>query len=90
MGDAVMQCAFCGNPLKARFAWKGAHSRFYCGEFCAESEIVETVKAAETAPVGATGALLAHHLHRPYERLERLLPHMRQYSARTAPARRAA
>jgi len=85
-----MQCAFCGNPLEARFAWKGAHSRFYCSEFCAESETGETVQAAETAPAAAAGTLLAHHLHRPYERLERLLPYMRRYSARTAPERRAA
>jgi hypothetical protein len=85
-----MQCAFCGNPVEAKFAWKGAHSHFYCSEFCAESETVETVKAAETASAGATDTLLAHHLHRPYERLERLLPYMRRYSARTAPTRWAA
>ena len=84
-----MQCAFCGNPLEDNFAWKGARSEFYCSEFCAESEVVEPVEAAG---VGAAPAvtLLAHHLHRPYERLERLLPYMRQYSAQTASQRRAA
>ena len=85
-----MQCAFCGNPVETRSAWKSARGHFYCGEFCAESEAGETVQAAETAPAAAAGTLLAHHLHRPYERLERLLPYMRRYSARTAPARRAA
>ncbi len=35
-----MQCAFCGNPLEAKSAWKGAHSHFYCSEFCADSEPV--------------------------------------------------
>jgi hypothetical protein len=83
-----MQCAFCGNALEAKSAWKGAHSQFYCSEFCAESETVQTVQAAETAP--AAGTLLARHLHRPYERLERLLPYMRRYSAKTAAARQAA
>jgi hypothetical protein len=83
-----MQCAFCGNALEAKSAWKGAHSQFYCSEFCAESETVQTVQAAETAP--AVSTLLAYHLHRPYERLERLLPYMRRYSAQTALARRAA
>jgi hypothetical protein len=85
-----MQCAFCGNPLEARSAWKGARSQFYCSEFCAESQTVETVQAAETAPAAAEGTLLGHHLHRPYERLERLLPHMRRYSAQMASTRKAA
>jgi len=81
-----MQCAFCGNPIEARSAWKGAHSHFYCGEFCAESETAEPLKAGGTAPTPAA-TLLPHHLHRPYERLERLLPYMRQYSAQTASQR---
>jgi hypothetical protein len=85
-----MQCAFCGNALEAKSAWKGAHSQFYCSEFCAESETVQTVQAAEMAPAPAASTLLAHHLHRPYERLERLLPYMRRYSAKTAAARQAA
>jgi|HubBroStandDraft_6_1064221.scaffolds.fasta_scaffold975593_2 hypothetical protein len=81
-----MQCASCGNLLEDNFAWKGARGQFYCGEFCAESEAVEAVKGG---PASAP-TLLAHHLHRPYERLERLLPYMRQYSAQTASQRRAA
>ena len=85
-----MQCAFCGNPLEVSSAWKGAHGQFYCSEFCAESEIVEPAQAAEAARAAVAGSLLGHHLHRPYERLERLLPYMRRYSARTASTRRAA
>ena len=84
-----MQCAFCGNPLEDNFAWKGARSQFYCSEFCAESEAVEPVEPVKMGPASAP-TLLAHHLHRPYERLERLLPYMRQYSAQTASQRRAA
>jgi hypothetical protein len=85
-----MQCAFCGNPLEAMSAWKGGHEQFYCSEFCAESETFESVQADKTAPAASAGSLLGHHLHRPYERLERLLPYMRRYSARTAATRRAA
>ena len=85
-----MQCALCGNLLEAKSAWKGGNSQFYCSEFCAESEAVKPVQSAETASAAVAGTLLAHHLHRPYERLERLLPYMRRYSARNTSARRAA
>jgi hypothetical protein len=83
-----MQCAFCGRPIKAKSAWKGAGDTFYCGEFCADSETSATpspmpvpmpVRIKHRAPT-----LLDHHLSRPYERLERLLPYMRQLSGRAA------
>jgi len=84
-GDSAMQCASCGRPIKAKSAWKGAGEQFYCSEFCADSE------APEAAPVPAPprrkhrgSTLLDHHLRRPYERLERLLPYMRQISGRAA------
>ena len=85
-----MQCAFCGRPIKAKSAWKGAGDKFYCGEFCANSETTETapmVLAPVPVPVRRkhrTPTLLDHHLSRPYERLERLLPYMRQLSGRAA------
>ena len=69
-----MQCAFCGRPLELKSAWKAASNRFFCSEFCADSEMPETKRAASAS------TLLHHHLHRPYERLERLLPYMRRYS----------
>jgi len=82
-----MQCAFCGRPIKAKSAWKGAGDNFYCGEFCADSETTEKAPMALAAvPVRKyrTPTLLDHHLSRPYERLERLLPYMRQLSGRAA------
>lgn len=82
-----MQCAFCGRPIKAKSAWKGAGDNFYCGEFCADSETTETaptVLAAVPVRKYRTPTLLDHHLSRPYERLERLLPYMRQLSGRAA------
>ena len=88
-----MQCAFCGRPIKAKSAWKGASDQFYCSEFCADSEGTEAAPApvvAESAPPvrrkHRAPTLLDHHLSRPYERLERLLPYMRQLSGRAAPA----
>lgn len=78
-----MQCAFCRRLIEATSAWKGAGNQFYCSEFCADSE------TAEAAPSPRTATLLQQHLNRPYERLERLLPYMRQYSGRaTAAAQR--
>jgi hypothetical protein len=69
-----MRCVFCDRLLEVRAAWKGAGDRFYCSEFCADSEV------SETAPTQDPAALLEHHLNRRYERLERLLPYMRRYS----------
>jgi hypothetical protein len=74
-----MQCSFCGRPLQVKSAWKGAGQQFYCSEFCADSEATEKV-------VPAADSLLQHHLNRPYERLEKLLPYMRRYSGRASPA----
>lgn len=83
-----MQCAFCGRPIKARSAWKGASEHFYCSEFCADSEgsqtapaVAEPIRRKNSAPT-----LLDHHLSRPYERLEKLLPYKRQLSGRAAAA----
>ena len=78
-----MQCAFCSRPIKAKSAWKGAGAQFYCSEFCADSETIETapvsVRRKQRGPT-----LLDHHLSRRYERLEKLLPYMRQLSGRAA------
>jgi hypothetical protein len=73
-----MQCAFCGRPLEVNSAWQSASNRFYCSEFCADSEGDEFVQAP--------ASLLDHHLNRPYERLERLLPYMRRYCEQALPA----
>jgi hypothetical protein len=78
-----MQCAFCGRPIDPKSTWKGSGNQFYCSEFCADSE---TEEAAAPAPAQPT--LLDHHLKRPYERLQRLLPQMRAYSGRTLAAAR--
>jgi hypothetical protein len=33
-----MQCSLCHRPLTLMNAWKGTADRYYCSEFCAESE----------------------------------------------------
>jgi hypothetical protein len=78
-----MQCAFCGRPIDPKSTWKGSGSQFYCSEFCADSEASAKATLAPSQPT-----LLDHHLKRPYERLQRLLPHMRAYSGRTLAATR--
>jgi hypothetical protein len=72
-----MQCACCATQLEIKSTWKSTSNRFYCSEFCSESEISEAV----ATPAAAT--LLQLHTNRPYERLERLLPYMRLYSGRS-------
>jgi hypothetical protein len=67
-----MRCALCSRPLAVTSAWKGASDRFYCSEFCADSEVPQAAPARPT--------LLQLHRNRPYERLERMLPYMRRYS----------
>lgn len=87
-----MQCAFCSRPITPKSAWKGSSDRFYCSEFCADSEgAALNPPAVMTEPIAApvrrmqrASTLLDHHLSRPYERLEKLLPYMRQISGRAA------
>jgi hypothetical protein len=74
LGSLPMRCVFCDRPLEIKSAWKGVRDRFYCSEFCADSEMSEATPAQNPA------SLLQYHLDRPYERLERLLPYMRRYS----------
>jgi len=78
-----MHCACCGRSIDTKSAWKGASKRFYCSEFCADSEAAE-----DAAPAVQTRTLLQLHLNKPYERLERLLPYMRAYSGRARPTSR--
>jgi hypothetical protein len=44
---SMHNCAFCRNPLKPWYQWKGSDGRLYCNEFCAD--------ASET-----TGELVPH------------------------------
>jgi hypothetical protein len=66
-GDIVerrmLKCTLCGRPLEATAAWKGRGERYYCGEFCAEAEDIESPplvpNAAADAPAFAKRQPLA-------------------------------
>ena len=63
-----MPCLFCDQPIDRNNAWKGAADRFYCSEFCADSENSYTVERRMQKEV----------FDRQYlERLRRLLPFFR-------------
>jgi hypothetical protein len=69
-----MHCPFCHQALDPKKAWKGTADRFYCGEFCAESETVIPIQQHR----------LKERLDRQYlERLERLVALRRQHQAGT-------
>ena len=56
----MLKCTLCGRPLEATAAWKGRGERYYCGEFCAEAEDIESPSlvpnAAADAPAFARAA----------------------------------
>jgi hypothetical protein len=42
MPNGMLSCAACGRSLEATAAWKGSGERYYCNDFCAEAEAVES------------------------------------------------
>jgi hypothetical protein len=63
-----MRCPSCRLMIDPRTAWKSSTNRFYCSEFCADSEISAPVEQCVQKEV----------LDRQYlERLRRLLPFFR-------------
>jgi len=63
-----MRCPFCHLIVDPRSAWKSSADRFYCSEFCADSEDSYTVERCRQKEV----------FDRQYlERLRRLLPFFR-------------
>jgi hypothetical protein len=42
MPNRMISCAACGRSLEATAAWKGSGERYYCNDFCAEAEAVES------------------------------------------------
>jgi len=56
--------------MRSRDAWKSSSNRFYCSEFCAESETADLTPAA--------GSIRHRDLAQRHERLQRLLPYMRR------------
>jgi hypothetical protein len=42
MPNGMLGCATCGRSLEETAAWKGNGERYYCNDFCAEAEAVES------------------------------------------------
>jgi hypothetical protein len=60
-----MRCVFCHQEINRKTAWKGSAGRFYCSEFCSDSETV----------IPSQRRVLKDRIDQQYmERLERLLP----------------
>lgn len=46
-----MECLRCGRSIDSRRAWKSCNGRFYCSEFCADSEDEFCSTSPEPHPV---------------------------------------
>jgi hypothetical protein len=42
MPNGILSCATCGRSLEETAAWKGSGERYYCNDFCAEAEAVQS------------------------------------------------
>jgi len=42
MPNGTLRCAACGRSLEATAAWKGNGAHYYCNDFCAEAETIES------------------------------------------------
>jgi len=42
MPNGMLSCATCGRSLGETAAWKANGERYYCNDFCAEAEAVES------------------------------------------------
>ena len=52
-----MRCPFCHQLIDRNNAWKGTADRFYCSEFCADSEPI--IPSRQQSPrSGLTGSIL--------------------------------
>jgi hypothetical protein len=67
-----MRCPSCHLIIDSRTAWKNSFNRFYCSEFCADSEI-STPFDQDTQQGTQKEVLDRQYL----ERLRRLLPFFR-------------
>ena len=59
MPSGMLSCAACGRSLEATAAWKGAGERYYCNDFCAEAEAVESPSLIPSLPENASARIAA-------------------------------
>lgn len=48
MHTGMMRCAACGRSLAEDSAWKGSGERYYCNDFCADAEAMESPSLVPT------------------------------------------
>jgi Prokaryotic metallothionein len=60
-----MRCPSCHSIIDSKAAWKNSTNRFYCSEFCADSEISVPLEQRSQKEI---------HDRQYLERLRRLLP----------------
>jgi hypothetical protein len=69
-----MRCPTCNQAIDHDKAWKGTADRFYCSEFCADSENIVSLPPPRRS--------LREHFDRQYmQRLERLVALRKQHAA---------
>jgi hypothetical protein len=69
-----MRCPSCNQPIDHDTAWKGTADRFYCSEFCADSENIVSLPTPRRS--------LRERFDRQYmQRLERLVALRKQHAA---------
>jgi hypothetical protein len=74
ISEAPMRCPTCNQAVDHDKAWKGTADRFYCSEFCADSENVVSLPPPRRS--------LREHFDRQYmQRLERLVALRKQHAA---------
>ncbi|MGA3138648.1 MAG: hypothetical protein ABSD09_07160 [Xanthobacteraceae bacterium] len=72
--EAPMRCPTCNQSIDHDKAWKGTANRFYCSEFCADSENIVSLPPPRRS--------LREHFDRQYmQRLERLVALRKQHAA---------
>jgi hypothetical protein len=72
--EAPMRCPTCSQAIDHDKAWKGTADRFYCSEFCADSENIVSLPPPRRS--------LREHFDRQYmQRLERLVALRKQHAA---------
>jgi hypothetical protein len=72
--EAPMRCPTCNQAIDHDQAWKGTEDRFYCSEFCADSENIVSLPPPRRS--------LREHFDRQYmQRLERLVALRKQHAA---------
>jgi len=59
MHHRMTRCAACGRSLAEDAAWKGSGERYYCNDFCADAEAMESPSLVPTMAEDASAEIEA-------------------------------